>query len=107
MNMSIATNGKDTVYTPKFIQSDFGSKNGSWIDGKIISLGTGVAWTQIKLDVTYEYATYPDVKDEITTARRRFNHGIELSQPLERHSFSRQETKNHFSRLMISFTGMF
>jgi long-subunit fatty acid transport protein len=107
MKMSIATNGKDTIYTPKFIQSDFGTKNGSWIDGKIISLGTGIAWTQIKLDITYEYATYPDVKDEITTARRRFNNGIEISQPLERHSYTRQETKNHYSRLMISFTGMF
>jgi hypothetical protein len=107
-----ASDLKDTVYTPKFIQSDFGTKKGSWIDGKIISLGTGVAWTQIKLDITYEYATYPDVKDEITTARRRFNGGIELPdssspKPLERHSFSRQETKNHYSRLMISFTGMF
>ena len=105
MNRNIV--GNDTVYTPKFTQSDFGTKNGSWINGKIISLGTGVAWTQIKLDITYEYATYPDVKDEITTARRRFDGGIELPQPLERHSFSRQETKNHYSRLMISFTGMF
>lgn len=99
--------GNDTSYTPKFLQSDFGTQNGKWIDGKIISLGTGVGWTQIKLDITYEYATYPDMKDEITTARRRFSQGIELSQPLERHSFSRQETKNHNSRLMISFTGMF
>lgn len=98
----------DTVYTPKFIQSEFGTKQGSWINGKIISLGTGMEWTQIKLDITYEYATYPDVKDEITTARRRYYLGTtELVQPLERNSFSRQQTNNHYGRLMVSFTGMF
>lgn len=100
--------GSDTGYSPAFVQSNNGTKQGSWINGNIITVGTGLAWTQIKLDFTLEYATYPDVNNETSTAWITFDGGNKkLLQEISKHTFSNKETSIHYSRIMISFTGFF
>jgi long-subunit fatty acid transport protein len=100
--------GSDTSYSPTLIQSNNGTKQGSWVNGKIISVGTGIAWTQVKLDFTLEYATYPDVDKETSTAFYTFDRGNKnLLQEIFKHTFSDKETSIHYTRLLISFTGFF
>ena len=36
--------GSDTVLNPAFLQSNNGTKQGSWVNGSIITVGTGLAW---------------------------------------------------------------
>jgi long-subunit fatty acid transport protein len=100
--------GNDTGYIPAFVQSDNGTKQGSWVNGNIITVGTGLSWAQIKLDFTLEYATYPDVNKETSTAWILFDRGNKklLNEALK-HTFSNKETNIHYSRIMISFTGFF
>ncbi len=108
LRMDMYVSGSDTGYSPAFIQSNNGTKQGSWINGNIISLGTGVAWTQIKLDITFEYASYPDVKKATSTDWITFDRGNRvLQESFLKHTFSTEETKNHYSRIMVSFTGSF
>ena len=100
--------GSDTFYTPAFVQSNNGTKQGSWVSGNIITVGTGLSWTQIKLDFTLEYATYPDVNKETSTAWITFDRGNKkLLEEGYKHTFSNKETSIHYSRIMISFTGFF
>jgi long-subunit fatty acid transport protein len=98
----------DTGYTPALLQSNNGTTQGSWVNGNIISVGTGIAWTQIKLDFTLEYATYPDVDKETNTAWYTFDRGNKkLLYEIYKHTFTSNETSIHYTRLMISFTGFF
>jgi len=99
--------GTDTIGVPTFLQSDYGVQNGSWINGNVFSFGTGIAWSQIKLDITYEYASYDDINKEVFTDLRPFDRGNKvLLDPISSHRFSKEES-NKFSRIMISFTGYF
>ena len=99
--------GTDTIGVPTFLQSDYGVQNGSWINGNIFSFGTGIAWSQIKFDITYEYASYDDIDKEVFTDLRPFDRGNKvLLDPISSHRFSKEES-NKFSRIMISFTGYF
>jgi long-subunit fatty acid transport protein len=100
--------GGDTSYSPTFIQSNNGPSQGSWVNGNIISLGTGIVWSQIKLDLTLEYATYPDENRETSTAWYTFDRGNKkLLNEIYKHTFTSNETSIHYTRLMISFTGFF
>ncbi|MGB8656563.1 MAG: hypothetical protein WCE90_02110 [Candidatus Zixiibacteriota bacterium] len=99
--------GTDTVYNPAFIQSNHGVEKGSWVNGRIFSFGTGLAWTQVKLDVTLEIARYDDVNKQTSTGRTAFDRGNrKLLRALEQETFSEVE-KNRFSRIIVSFTGFF
>jgi len=99
--------GSDTIYVPTFVQSSYGVENGSWVNGNILCFGTGIAWSQIKFDITYEYATYDDVNEEVLTGLIPFDRGNRvLLDPLEQKRFSKEES-NKYSRIMISFTGFF
>jgi len=105
--MDMYVSGADTFYTPTFVQSNYGVENGSWINGSVVSFGTGIAWSQIKFDITYEYATYDDVNKEIHTGLIPFDRGNKvLRDPLEMHKFNKKESEK-YSRIMISFTGFF
>jgi long-subunit fatty acid transport protein len=98
----------DTTYSPAFLQSNNGTVQGSWVNGNIITLGTGIAWSQIKLDFTLEYATYPDENKETSTTWYTFDRdNKKLLNEVYKHTFSSQETSIHYTRLTISFTGYF
>ncbi len=97
----------DTVYVPMFVQSNYGVENGSWVNGNVFTFGTGIAWSQIKFDITYEYASYDDVNKDISTGLIPFDREDKvLLEPLETNKFSNVEN-NKYSRIMISFTGFF
>jgi len=105
----------DTVYwdTPRFLQSEGGENSGSWVEGKVISLGTGIAWSQIRLDLTYEFARYDDVTNESSTYLGLFQQTqastppwFTLQKKLDEKQFTREES-NKYSRIMVSFTGFF
>jgi hypothetical protein len=106
--------GDDTIFhdQPRFLQSDYGENTGSWIDGKVFSFGTGIAWSQIKLDVTYELARYDDVSNETSTYVGLFDQRgttapyFTLHKKVNEKSFTKEES-NEYSRIMISFTGFF
>ncbi|KPL00732.1 MAG: hypothetical protein AMJ91_03585 [candidate division Zixibacteria bacterium SM23_73_3] len=107
MDMYINPQTLDTLYQATFLQSDRGIENGSWVNGNVFSFGTGIAWSQIKFDITYEYATYDDVNKEIHTGLIPFDRGNKvLRDPLEMHKFNKKESEK-YSRIMISFTGFF
>ncbi|MGB7061016.1 MAG: hypothetical protein WBF13_01520 [Candidatus Zixiibacteriota bacterium] len=106
--------GTDTIYfdTPRFLQSECGVNSGSWIEGKVISFGTGIAWSQIKLDLTYEFARYDDVSNETSTYVGLFRQSqtttpwFSLHKKMDEKRFTREES-NKYSRIMVSFTGFF
>ena len=106
--------GSDTFYNdgPRFLQSEYGENSGSWIEGSVISFGTGIAWSQIKFDLTYELASYDDASRDTYTHVALFQQNptmapyISLHKKTERNMFSQEET-NKYSRIMISFTGFF
>ena len=101
--------GNDTffVYYPNFVLANHGVEKGSWVNGTVFSLGTGIAWSQIKIDVTYEYARYGDVKKEVFTDIRLYDTKFRKTQRItEQKKFSEKES-NNYSRIMISFTGFF
>jgi long-subunit fatty acid transport protein len=106
--------GTDTIYydTPRFLQSEGGVNSGSWVDGSVISLGTGIAWSQIKLDLAYEFARYDDVTNEGSTYLGLFRQSqttapwFTLHQKQDEKKFTREKS-NKYSRIMVSFTGFF
>jgi long-subunit fatty acid transport protein len=107
VRMDMYVYGTDTIYQPAFIQSNHGTENGSWVNGKVFSLGTGIAWSQIKFDITYEFASYDDVNKEVYTGWVAYDRGNNvLLDPLDQKKFSTEE-KSKYSRIMISFTGFF
>jgi len=107
LRMDMYVYGTDTVYQPTFVQSDYGVENGSWVNGNVFTFGTGIGWSQIKFDITYEYASYDDVNKDISTGLIPFDRGNRvLLEPLETNKFSKKES-NKYSRIMISFTGFF
>ncbi|MFQ6002239.1 MAG: OmpP1/FadL family transporter [Candidatus Zixiibacteriota bacterium] len=107
LRMDMQVLGADTFYTPAFVQSNYGVEKGSWVEGSVLSFGTGIAWSQIKFDITYEYARYDDVKKEVFTDIRPFDRGNKVFlDSWERKWFLNQES-NNYSRIMISFTGFF
>lgn len=65
--------------------------NGSKVTGSTISLGTGIGWSQIKLDLTFEYSRY-NTKMEGTILGKSFR-------------ISKIEKKD--SRFLVNFTGFF
>jgi len=90
-----------------FLQSKRGVEKGDWVDGRVFSFGTGVAWSQVKLDLTYEYATYDDVERRVITGVIPYNPGERANlDPQTTREFSQQEG-NKYSRIMVSFTGYF
>jgi long-subunit fatty acid transport protein len=95
----------DTLYEASFVQSDYGVEKGSWVNGNILSLGTGIAWSRIELDLTFEFARYPDVKKQTSTFRDPFISGAKYP-PREGKTFLEKQSSN-FDRIMISFTGFF
>jgi len=107
LRMDMYVYGTDTIYTPAFLQSSYGVEKGSWVNGSIFSFGTGITWSQIKLDITFEYGKYGDVEKEIFTGRIPFDRGNKvLLEPMEKNKFINVESSN-YSRIMISFTGFF
>jgi long-subunit fatty acid transport protein len=106
--------GSDTFYNdgPRFLQSEYGENTGSWVEGSVISFGTGIAWSQIKLDVTYELAQYDDASRDTYTHVALFQQNptaapyISLHKQIDKNMFSQEQT-NKYSRIMISFTGFF
>ena len=106
--------GSDTFYNdePRFLQSEYGQNSGSWVEGSVISFGTGIAWSQIKLDVTYELASYDDASRDTYTHVALFRQSattapyISLHKQTDKNLFS-QEQSNKYSRIMVSFTGFF
>ncbi len=107
LRMDMYVFGTDTFYSPTFVQSNYGVEKGSWVNGSVLSFGTGIAWSQIKFDITYEYARYDDVNKNIFTGRIPFDRGNRvLLEPTELNKFSKEES-NNYSRIMISFTGFF
>jgi long-subunit fatty acid transport protein len=99
--------GYNDLY-PQYIKSKPGVEVGSWVNGNVFSFGTGIAWSQIKLDVTFEFATYDDVQRKVFTEIAAFDPGERrisyvLWEPKE---FS-QKISNKYNRIMVSFTGFF
>ncbi len=97
----------DTEGDNVFLQSKRGVETGDWVDGSIFSLGTGVAWSQIKLDVTFEFAKYDDVTKNVST-------GVIYYRPSERISLDPESQRelsgtvsNKYTRIIVSFTGFF
>jgi long-subunit fatty acid transport protein len=93
---------------PTYIKSKSGKETGSWVNGNVFSLGTGIAWNQIKFDVTFEFAKYDNVQQEVSTEIVAFDRGHKkidhiIFGPKE---FS-QKQSNKYSRIMVSFTGFF
>lgn len=91
-----------------FLQSKRGAEVGDWVNGNVFSFGIGMAWSQIELDVTYEYATYDDVDRQVITALIPYDPGARMSlEPWTTRDFSQAQTGSKYSRIMISFTGHF
>jgi long-subunit fatty acid transport protein len=89
------------------LQSKRGVEKGDWVDGSIFSFGTGVAWSQIKLDLTFEFASYPDVERDVITAWIPYDTGLRMSlDPMYTNQFSQKEGLK-YSRIIVSFTGFF
>jgi long-subunit fatty acid transport protein len=94
---------------PTFVKSKPGSETGSWVNGNVFSFGTGIAWSQIKFDITFEFTKYDDVQQKVNTEVVKFDRGYKkivlppLSGPYE---FS-QKQSNKYSRITVSFTGFF
>jgi long-subunit fatty acid transport protein len=93
---------------PEYVKSKPGTETGSWVNGYVFSFGTGIAWSQIKLDITFEFATYDDVQRKTFTEIAAFDPGERrisyvLWEPKE---FS-QKISNKYNRIMVSFTGFF
>jgi len=93
---------------PQYIKSKPGMETGSWVNGNVFSFGTGIAWSQIKLDITFEFATYDEVQRKVFTEIVAFDPG---DRRIDRvvwgpKEFS-QKISNKYNRIMVSFTGFF
>lgn len=97
------------IFLPKYIKSKPGREMGSWVNGNVFSFGTGIAWSQIKFDITFEFAKYDDVQQKVLTEIVAFDPGYKkiLLPPLyDPKEFSRKESYK-YNRIMVSFTGFF
>ncbi len=99
--------GFDTLW-PTYVKSKPGAETGSWVNGNVFSFGTGIAWSQIKFDITLEFATYDDIQRKVFTEIVAFNQDKRRIEyivygPKE---FS-QKISNKYNRIMVSFTGFF
>jgi len=73
---------------------------GDKIEGNILSFGTGIGWSQIMFDITYELGSY---ETKANGVRIKFS---EDYLPKEYDSFD-QKVKRNESKVMINFTGFF
>ncbi|MCJ7577040.1 MAG: outer membrane protein transport protein [candidate division Zixibacteria bacterium] len=102
--------GEETFLWPTYLKSKPGTETGSWVNGNVFSFGTGIAWSQIKFDITFEFAKYDEVQQQVFTEIVAFNRGFkkidyEVIRPNLK-EFS-QKTSNKYNRIMVSFTGFF
>jgi hypothetical protein len=108
------TVGEVTFLLPAYIKSKPGTEVGSWVNGNIFSFGTGIAWSQIKFDITFEFAKYDDVEQKVVTEIVAFDRGnkridyilYDNPEGNGRKEFSRKESYK-YNRIMVSFTGFF
>jgi long-subunit fatty acid transport protein len=97
----------DTLW-PEYIKSKPGVETGNWVNGTIFSFGTGIAWRQIKFDITFELGRYDEVQQNVSTSIVAFDSGhrridYTIFGPKE---FSRKISYK-YNRIMVSFTGLF
>ena len=99
--------GLDTLW-PQYIKSKPGADVGSWVNGNVFSLGTGISWRQIKFDVTFEFANYDDVQRKVFTEIVAYD---PAENRIERITFGpkefSQKISTKYNRIMVSFTGFF
>jgi long-subunit fatty acid transport protein len=88
-------------------QTDTGTKK-TQVEGNVLSCGTGIAWSQIRFDITYEYSKYDytlsgTAIDELRAVVDEEGHVIKkgVNAPFE------DKITNKDSRVMIGFTGYF
>ena len=81
---------KDTLKTRRIT---YKGTPGNKIEGNIISFGTGIGWSQISFDITYEFGSY----------ETKANGAVRLREPYE---FDQTVTRKEH-RIMINFTGFF
>jgi long-subunit fatty acid transport protein len=81
---------KDTLKTRRIT---YKGTPGDKINGSIISFGTGIGWSQIIFDITYEFGSY----------ETKANGAVRLREPYE---FDQTVTRKEH-RIMINFTGFF
>ena len=94
-------------YLPTHIQSNYGVEKGSWVDGSVLAFGTGIGWSQIRFDVTYEYARYDDVERTTSTSFKVFDRAnMVYSESWDEETFSSKKSYD-YTRIMIGFTGFF
>ncbi len=94
-------------YTPTHIQSNYGVEKGSWVNGNVLAFGSGIGWSQIRFDVTYEYARYDDVEKMVSTSFKVFDReDMVFSDTWFEETFSSKKSYD-YSRIMVSFTGFF
>jgi long-subunit fatty acid transport protein len=94
-------------YLPTHVQSNYGTETGSWVNGNVLSFGTGIGWSQIRFDATYEYARYDDVERMVSTSFKVFDRENRVfPETWFEDAFSSKKTYD-YSRIMISFTGFF
>jgi hypothetical protein len=99
--------GGEPSYMPTHIQSDYGVENGSWVNGNVFAFGTGIGWSQIRFDVTYEHAQYDDVERMISTSFKILDRANKVySESWFEETFSSKKTYD-YSRIIVSFTGFF
>ncbi|MCK4386222.1 MAG: hypothetical protein KAW52_08175 [candidate division Zixibacteria bacterium] len=93
--------------SPKYVKSKVGTESGSWVNGNVFSLGTGIAWSQIKFDIILEYGKYDDVQQEVSTNIVALDQKGKIIETIwGPHEFSRKKS-NKYNRIMVSFTGFF
>jgi long-subunit fatty acid transport protein len=94
---------------PTYVKSLPGKETGSWVNGNVFSFGTGIAWSQIKFDITFEFAKYDDIQQNVSTEIVEFDPGhkkIVLPPIFGPKEFSGKQS-NKYSQIMVSFTGFF
>ncbi len=99
--------GGEPSYMPTHIQSNYGVEKGSWVDGSVLAFGTGIGWSQIRFDVTYEHARYDDVERIVSTSFKILDRANKVfSESWYEETFSSKKTYD-YSRVIVSFTGFF
>ena len=93
---------------PEYIKAKPGVEVGSWVNGNVFSFGTGIAWSQIKFDITFEFASYDEVQRKVFTEIAAFDPGERrISYVLWEPKEFFQKISNKYNRIMVSFTGFF
>lgn len=99
--------GYDTLW-PAYIKSKPGAEIGSWVNGNVFSFGTGIAWSQIKFDITFEFASYDEVQRKVFTEIVAFDESDKkISGIVYGPKEYSQKISNKYNRIMVSFTGFF